>query len=164
MQDLKPTFFPDTFTNLHTRENMKAYQRTHIANYHMDGLVVNITVLLDLPPIKCRLYEFEPATEIIQRKLAYIPNEKTGDFDTSETTVPTFALDENEWESEESSRWDDIINDYVENHFDTFAEGCYDFQGLDDFLGSILRILVDYKPDNADEVSSSRSKTLTDFC
>ena len=143
----------DTFADLHTRDKMKAFQRQHVAHYHLDVLVVNITVLWNLPPIQCRLYEFEPATGWITRKYTYIANKETGEFDASETSVPTFALDENEWESEESSRWDDIMTDYVENHFDTFAEGCYDFQGLDGFLGSILRILVKYKPDNADEVS-----------
>ncbi len=132
---------------------MKAFQREHVANYHLDVLVVNITILWDLPPIQCRLYEFEPATVTITRKLAYIPNKETGQFVASEMTVPTFALDENEWESEESSRWDDIMTDYVENHFETFAEGIYDFQGLDGFLGSVLRILAEYKPDNPDEVS-----------
>jgi hypothetical protein len=143
----------DTFTNLHTREQMKAFQRKHVANYNLDVLVVNITVLWDMPPIKCTLYEFEPATASIRKKLTYIPNEETGKFDASETTVPTFALDENEWDSEETSRWDDIMTEYVEKHFETFAAGCYDFQGLDDFLGSVLRILVEYKPDNIDEVS-----------
>lgn len=133
---------------------MKAFHRHHVANYHdLDGLVVNITVLWDLPPIPCKLYEFEPATAEICRKVTYIPNCDTGEFEESKTTVPTFALDENEWESEESSKWDDIMTSYVENHFKKFAEGCYDFQGLDDFLGSILRILVEYEPDNADEVS-----------
>jgi hypothetical protein len=140
---------------------MKAFQRQHIANYHLDVLVVNITVLWNLPPIKCRLYEFEPATATIRKKLAYIPNLETGEFDISETTVPTFALDESEWDSEESSRHDDIMAEYVERHFETFAAGCYDFQGLDDFLGSVLRILVEYRPDNVEEVSLNRTSAAT---
>ena len=132
---------------------MKAFQREHVANYHLGELVVNITVLWNLPPIKCRLYEFEPATAAIRKKLMYLPNKETGEFDAVEMTVPTFALDESEWDLEELSRWDDIMANYVEHHFETFAAGCYDFQGLDDFLGSVLRILVEYKPDNLEEVS-----------
>jgi hypothetical protein len=141
---------------------MKAYQLKHVTNYrHSDGLTINITILWDLPPVPCRLYEFEPATADICRKLAYLPDIKTGEFNVSETTVPTFALDENEWESEDSSKWDDIMADYVENHLETFAKGCYDFQGLDDFLGSVLRILTEYEPENSDDVSVLRRSDFT---
>jgi hypothetical protein len=136
---------------------MKAFQRLHVANYHMEVLHVHITILWGLPPIPCQLYEFEPATRTITRKLTYKPNKETGEFDASETKLPTFAMDEHEWDSDEAKRWEDVISEYVEKHFETFAAGCYDFQGLDDFLGSILRILVEYKPDNAEEVSLPQS-------
>jgi hypothetical protein len=133
---------------------MIEYQLAHMTNYrHSYGFTVNITILRDLPPVPCRLYEFEPATEEIRYKLNYVPDAETGEFKISKTTVPTFALDENEWKSDDISKWDDFMADYVNNYLEIFAKGCYDFQGLDDFLGSILRYLTEYKPDNLADVS-----------
>jgi hypothetical protein len=60
-------------------------------------------------------------------------------------------------EREDRQKYEKYLNMIVDNHMEQFAEVCYAGE-KDDFMGRLLRLMVCYKPDRADEVSMRRFK------
>jgi hypothetical protein len=173
--DLKPIFIPgkcasidafcqdhglnwiDVLIRTHEESTLKSWCAQHIKRWGRTAIEIKMEFIWGLPPLECEVYEFEPKTNELLRQFQYCYNEETGGRDRIEKFSPPLGMVQ--IERADRNRYEKYLDMIVDKYMDQFAGRCY-FDEKDDFMVRLLRLMVHYEPEKAEEVSDDRTQYI----
>lgn len=140
----------DFFNNTHSTRSLVAFGQQHIGGWSNTPISIQISLIWHLPTMHLDVYEFEPKTPELLTNRQWFYNDETRKNEYVDKASPPLAMVR--VEQMERGQFEEYIEMVVEKHMEPFARIFYRDQ-LDDFLESLLQLMVKYKPEKAEEVS-----------
>lgn len=113
------------------------------------GVPVELLCIFGLPSIPCELYEFEPKDQSALKQVRYFQNPETNVFEPIWSDVLPLAF--LQLDREDSRKYDEYVTTIVDNHLEKFAHRYY-YDEDDDFLPRLLKLMIQLKPAQREEV------------
>jgi hypothetical protein len=155
LTELKSVFIPAIINKFHEPQALKTFVAEHIGGWFGSAIKLKFICIFTLPPIECEVYEFEPRTTEILRKIEYFPGTTNGSRQFVETYSPPLAMVQiKDTDGAKYNRYLDGIVDNP-NHLDKFASQASKFE-KDDFQGRLFNLMVSLHPDQKDEAALLR--------
>lgn len=152
--DLSTYFLPALVTQMHENSNLEHFVSQYIHQWGNVELTVMMTCgQHNMPRIPVKVYEFSPRGTALLEQIQYQTDPYTRQRIAVKKQSPALGMVHINYNEEK--KYDDYINNIVDNHLDAFGELCW-IDDDNDFQQKLFKLMTRIKPNSDDEAKLLR--------